>query len=268
MGGYTPINKGLYSGFMAAPFIFELKVISDWTFTRTALDLFQWIKFENIYGNLFIAKIANKGYTEHPLGQKIPAFMKAILGFGLLVGVILIIAGPLLLFSTLNPLASDNPINGANIRLEIVTNLTMGDDKDNGPTNIYELFNSNKFQYIGPIPNTTYKLFSNYRSITNLDRKFFQQTIFQKVSDNNWDISPPSRQALYDKLMETQEKRGINLVLHYSFDRDQPPEMQNTEKALPKVDITAPGVDNQDFILDQLKEAVSKSLDLFSIFRA
>ena len=56
MGGYSGINKGMFMGFMAAPFIFELKIIADWTFTRTALDLFQWIKFESVYGELFVAK--------------------------------------------------------------------------------------------------------------------------------------------------------------------------------------------------------------------
>jgi hypothetical protein len=51
-----PINKGMFQGYLAAPFVMELKIISEWTFTKTSLDLFQWIKFENIYGDLFIAK--------------------------------------------------------------------------------------------------------------------------------------------------------------------------------------------------------------------
>ena len=40
MGGYTVINNGLMKGFLAIPFLFELRVITDWTFTHTSLDLF------------------------------------------------------------------------------------------------------------------------------------------------------------------------------------------------------------------------------------
>jgi hypothetical protein len=78
MGDTGPINKGVFQGYLAAPFIVELKIVSDWTFTRTSLDLFQWIKFENIYGDLFIAKCTNKAYFAHPLGEPM-AFMKKML---------------------------------------------------------------------------------------------------------------------------------------------------------------------------------------------
>lgn len=80
MEGYSAINKGIFMGFMSTPFVFELKIITDWTFTRTALDLFQWIKFESVYGDLFVAKCTNKPIYAHPLGQKIAWFMK--LGMG------------------------------------------------------------------------------------------------------------------------------------------------------------------------------------------
>jgi hypothetical protein len=80
MGSTGPINKGMFQGYLAAPFIVELKIISDWTFTKTALDLFQWIKFENIYADLFIAKCTNKPYLAHKLGDPIKAFNKFILG--------------------------------------------------------------------------------------------------------------------------------------------------------------------------------------------
>ena len=33
---------------MTIPFLFEVKTIMDWTFTSTALRLYNWIKFEEI----------------------------------------------------------------------------------------------------------------------------------------------------------------------------------------------------------------------------
>lgn len=52
----SAINKLIFVIYRAIPFLLEIKTITDWTFTRTALDIFQWIQFETIYGELFIAK--------------------------------------------------------------------------------------------------------------------------------------------------------------------------------------------------------------------
>jgi hypothetical protein len=44
MDKYHWFNKGVFKGFMQIPFLFELRVFIDWTYTKTALDVFQWIK--------------------------------------------------------------------------------------------------------------------------------------------------------------------------------------------------------------------------------
>ena len=44
MDRYTWYNGFVYMGFRAVPFLFEFKVFSDWTFTKTSLRLFDWIK--------------------------------------------------------------------------------------------------------------------------------------------------------------------------------------------------------------------------------
>lgn len=40
MNDYGRINTFAFKGFMAVPFLFELKTFADWTFTTTALDVF------------------------------------------------------------------------------------------------------------------------------------------------------------------------------------------------------------------------------------
>lgn len=40
MNSYHIVNYVIFKGFMAIPFLFELKTFVDWTFTRTALDVF------------------------------------------------------------------------------------------------------------------------------------------------------------------------------------------------------------------------------------
>ena len=40
MDDYTRVHSYLFRGFMAIPFLFELKTFADWSFTRTGLDVF------------------------------------------------------------------------------------------------------------------------------------------------------------------------------------------------------------------------------------
>lgn len=44
MGDYTAVNRNVFNIFMNVPFLFELRIFIDWTVTKTALDVFQWIK--------------------------------------------------------------------------------------------------------------------------------------------------------------------------------------------------------------------------------
>ncbi len=64
------INKWIFQCYLAVPFLWELRTITDWTFTKTALDLFQWFKFEDIYNTLFVTKITTRSYRNHKLGAK------------------------------------------------------------------------------------------------------------------------------------------------------------------------------------------------------
>lgn len=40
MGQYNSVNKLIFNVFMQIPFIFELRVFIDWTYTKTSLDVF------------------------------------------------------------------------------------------------------------------------------------------------------------------------------------------------------------------------------------
>jgi len=258
MNGYTGINKGMFMGFMSAPFVFELKIIADWTFTRTALDLFQWIKFESIYGDLFVAKCSNKPIMAHPLGKKVPAFMKMVMGCGGLIALIVIIAGPLLLFSALNPLANPNPVLGASLTLNIITNLTS---EPGGATNVYQLFNTDNFITVEPISDANYRSISGIRLIRNLDRAQFQQVQLSDVADTSWVISPPAREKLFERIRSAKEDGQtdlpINIELIYAFDRAEPAGQQRVDKPLPIVNILDKNVFGRDDILQKLYTAIN-----------
>lgn len=48
LGHYDPLSKYTYQGWYYTPFLFELRTIVDWTFTTTALDVFQSISLAQI----------------------------------------------------------------------------------------------------------------------------------------------------------------------------------------------------------------------------
>lgn len=105
--------------FNAIPFLYELKLLIDWSITPTALDLFQWIKFESLYDLMFLTHVSMKADRYLKPGTLISKYMKALLGgCGFLI-VLLILLGPLLLFSSLNPTNEFNDIYEAKIEISI-----------------------------------------------------------------------------------------------------------------------------------------------------
>jgi len=110
----------VFKTFKAMPFLYELKLLIDWTFTHTSLDLFKWIKFESIYDTIYITKCDMKSYRGRELGEPVPNTSKIFSG-GLLIFVVLVIVfGPLLLFSSLNPTNKPNPVISSQIKVIIL----------------------------------------------------------------------------------------------------------------------------------------------------
>ncbi len=40
MGSYTSVSSTIFTAWYYTPFLFELRTIIDWTFTKTALNVF------------------------------------------------------------------------------------------------------------------------------------------------------------------------------------------------------------------------------------
>ena len=68
VNNFNPVASVIYRGYLAIPFVFELRSIIDWTFTTTALDVFQWIKLAQIQANLYVAKCVNRYYYDKIIG--------------------------------------------------------------------------------------------------------------------------------------------------------------------------------------------------------
>lgn len=167
---------------------------------------------------------------------------------------ILIIAGPLLLFSSFNPLATDNLVTGSSIQVLLVANLTL-----EGATNQYELFKTTRFTDISLISDSNYKSISAERVVRNLERNLFQQVELSRVSDNSWTISPPVQTEIFDLLSESEvdQDLGINVVLVYNFVRPEPAGQLVANKELPIINI----LDSKLSYGAQVRSALLRALD-------
>lgn len=56
--GYTYVNMVLFKGFLVVPFLFELRTVMDWMWTDTSMSIFDWIKMEDIFQNIYMLKVS------------------------------------------------------------------------------------------------------------------------------------------------------------------------------------------------------------------
>ena len=208
------LHSVFYKVFKAIPFLYELKNFIDWTFTTTSLDLWKWLKLEEIISLLYINKCFAKGNMERRIGTKIPVYMKLLMGGSIFFAVLLIVFGPIFLFSSLNPTNEVYPVIGVNLKvlLQIPPN---GNDNQK----IYELtlLDTHNSQIRIFSSDIEYKVFSEERTELKSYASSFKYKQVQRVkifglSETNWDISPLLLNYLKDNIKDT-----LNISIMYSF---------------------------------------------------
>jgi hypothetical protein len=115
MRGDNLFNLIVFKTYKAIPFLYELKLTIDWSITPTSLDIFKWIKFESVYDLVFMTHCTMRQEKFRDIGEKIGIIEKLSfggIGFSL---ILLVLIGPLILFSTLNPQNSNNNVTGASV---------------------------------------------------------------------------------------------------------------------------------------------------------
>ena len=96
--------------YKAVPFLWEMKVIIDWTVTATCLDLFQWFKIDDAFNYLYVNQYQNNDRKNRKEFAQRPWYEKFFQGFCFAFLLILVILAPILLFSGINPIMVKNPV--------------------------------------------------------------------------------------------------------------------------------------------------------------
>ena len=227
--GNSSINGGIYSGFKAIPFLYEIKLAIDWTFTSTCLDLFQWNKFENVYDTIYTTYCSMTGINSKLVGQKVSKVLKIGMGGVISFGLIFVLVGPLMLFSSLNPTNKKNNLTSADLKVELCFTYSNGAFKN------YTIFQNTKPESINEISDSDWEYYGYSKSThtKNYPKDQVQTVTFFEANDRNWDLAKPHIENLITLIQNRtndDELLSIKLVLDYSFSRPLPAETQKSEK--------------------------------------
>ncbi|EAR86334.2 transmembrane protein, putative (macronuclear) [Tetrahymena thermophila SB210] len=195
--------------FRAIPFIQELKVVMDWTFTATTLDLFQWFKIEDIHFYLFCAKVDANDNKKKPVGMPQNWIMKFFMGWVFLLAILLLLFGPMILFSSLNPSTQLNNITNASFEMGLQINGQSG--------NYYQFYQNGNIGNLKSVASssTNMDIYQNITAISQASPSQFQQFSLYSSSDVNWQLSVPSITEIQQTL-ENQIQGRTNIQIQFS----------------------------------------------------
>merc|ERR1719352_1850395 len=87
------VTRMLYKGYCLIPFMEELRVMTDWTATRTSLDFFMWMKLEDAQQSLYRTKVDME--TRGEPGEPQPLWWKSLQGGVCICALFCVLVGPL-----------------------------------------------------------------------------------------------------------------------------------------------------------------------------
>lgn len=212
---YSYLNLFLFKGFLAIPFLLELRALMDWMWTDTTLALSSWLQMEDIYANIFVLKCWRHAEVTYPTprAQKRKSTIKYGVGGLLLLLIIFIIWFPLVLFSFANTVYEPNP------PITCTVTISMGGYQPlfkmtSQQQNIHSI---NHSQYVG-LQETYKKRYNALGFVTSYNKEDISIVTVNGESTSVWGISPPSQKKLLSELMESN---SFNMELLISFTRNK-----------------------------------------------
>ena len=227
--GDQSLNGMIYNAYKAIPFLYEIKLAIDWTFTKTCLDLFQWYKFEGVYDAVYITYCAMNTKNKQLVGQKIGKLYKIFMGGFFAFLLIFVLIAPLMLFSNLNPTNKINNLTGAVLKIDLCFFY-----KSKAVQN-YTIYENTRPESIERINDDDWRIYnySNSSKTKNFEREQIQTVKFYPESDKNWDLTNPLIENITQLILERKnmtELEYIALAIDYNFERPLPIEANKINK--------------------------------------
>ncbi|XP_045785108.1 piezo-type mechanosensitive ion channel component isoform X16 [Maniola jurtina] len=226
---YRFLNMICFRGFMAVPFLFELRTLMDWIWTDTSMTLMDWLKMEDIFASVFLLKCSRYVEDEfpQPRGAKKSTTSKYLLGGGVLAFVIAIIWFPLVFFAFGNSVGQPNPPTDVTVKIRI------------GPfLPVYQM--SAQSHNIDVYTEADYTQLSNQYVRDRTAQTFLSNYMYNDIavitinpnSTMKWMISPPElarleREAISNASLSV---KFTYVVTHPSNNAQNPPTIENNRE--------------------------------------
>uniref|UniRef100_A0A7S3WFA5 Piezo THU9 and anchor domain-containing protein n=2 Tax=Emiliania huxleyi TaxID=2903 RepID=A0A7S3WFA5_EMIHU len=218
----------LHLAAMSFPFLWEMRTSLDWTVARTSLSLFEWLKLEDIYAGLVSVRATMAFKLRSPRGAQRTVETKLGTGALFVAAVLLLILGPMFVFSSANPISEANLVRSAQVRLTLRT-----------PTGLFPLGATTRFNndIELPLPLTSPVLSADCSGDKLQDRKSekdcgyayllpldanvdYQRVSFAEASDLVWGINPTALAEL--KAAVESSSAGVSLEAAVEWTRRLP----------------------------------------------
>jgi len=222
--GYPPFMKQEYmmkdvgiiglSRFMvyrSIPFAFEVKTTLDWLCTNSPLNLYDWLKLEDIHANLFMIEcdLRLRKSMDRKRGDLYPLVNKVLIGGATLLLISLLIWGPFMVYITGVPIGEAKPVENVQVKLSL--------DLPHGSFELLELSALSRalnfsFDEIHNHPNSSLTKFAE-------DDDLIQWLELAPHSMRSWDASPPTLALLISALGSASKSSTSSVppTLSFSF---------------------------------------------------
>ena len=259
--GSSSISGIINNTFRNIPFLYEIKLAIDWTFTSTCLGLFQWNKFESVYDTVYTTYCAMNAKNQQLVGQQVGKTLKIGLGGTLSFGLIIILIFPIYLFSSLNPTNQLNNLKAATLSAELSFLY------DNGLMTNYTLYKNTKPESIKDFSKHSKDWekygYSKSSNTKNFPKDQIQIVQFSPTSDRNWGLAKPHINKLIEILgfetVNDTELNEIRLIVDYQFQRDLPVEARiaGDRRGFVIYNKEKDGIINENSEIGKFKKAIS-----------
>lgn len=214
-GSYGIVGSSLHNVYRAIPFIEELKTIIDWSVTPSALGLWPWLKYSDIFERLYAVQCARSFqgtfFGRHQFGMPLNQMSKMMQGV-MFVGLsVLILWSPFLILSRAS-MMSPNVVRSFKIEFSI---------ENHGPP-----FLSFIQEQFGPnldAESEEFKVLKFKEGVNpfEVDPNYFTSVNFPNVSQSTWNISEVSRLKLKEHLSDPKQESYINVTWTIQREKSQ-----------------------------------------------
>ncbi|XP_067624230.1 piezo-type mechanosensitive ion channel component isoform X8 [Eurosta solidaginis] len=193
---FSLVNMISFKVYMAIPFLYELRTILDWVCTDSTMTLFDWLKMEDIFADIYFIKCSRQMETDFPAirATKKPIYSKLFMGGLFIIAIVIALWGPLCIFALGNAVGQSNtPLQvSISIRIGSYAPIYQTNTRDNIIVFDESMYADMRATYVKDRAAITF--------LSSYDASDIAAIKLPANSPSLWSISPPDRNRLLDDL--------------------------------------------------------------------